>query len=78
MLVLMLFPKAKFACYFRCFMTSCFCILVPYNEKVSWKTIVTRGLLDGWHWVADGDLNAITPRVKVDDAQPMRTIATGL
>ena len=26
--------KAKFACYSRCFLTSYFCIPVPYNEKV--------------------------------------------
>ena len=26
-------PKAKFACYSRCFLTSYFCIPVPYNEK---------------------------------------------
>ena len=26
-------PKAKFVCYFRCFLTSYFCIPVPYNEK---------------------------------------------
>ena len=25
--------KAKFACYSRCFLTSYFCIPVPYNEK---------------------------------------------
>ena len=25
--------KAKFACYSRCFLTSSFCIPVPYNEK---------------------------------------------
>lgn len=45
---------------------------------MSWKIVVTRGLLDGWHWVPDGDLNAITLRVKVEDEQPMRTIAIGL
>ena len=28
-----LFPKAKFACYSRCFLTSYFCVPVPYNEK---------------------------------------------
>ena len=26
-------PKAKFACYSRCFLTSYFCIPVPYNKK---------------------------------------------
>ena len=28
-----LYSKAKFACYFRCFLPSYFCIPVPYNEK---------------------------------------------
>ena len=28
------YSKAKFACYSRCFLTSYFCIPVPYNEKV--------------------------------------------
>ena len=28
-----LYSKAKFACYSGCFLTSYFCILVPYNEK---------------------------------------------
>ena len=27
------YSKAKFVCYFRCFLTSYFCIPVPYNEK---------------------------------------------
>ena len=27
------YSKAKFACYSRCFLTSYFFILVPYNEK---------------------------------------------
>ena len=28
-----LYSNAKFACYFRYLLTSCFCIPVPYNEK---------------------------------------------
>ena len=28
-----LYSKAKFACYSRCFLTSYFCTPVPYNEK---------------------------------------------
>ena len=28
-----LYSKAKFACYSRCFLTSYFCIPVPYTEK---------------------------------------------
>ena len=31
--LLHLCSKAKFACYSRCFLTSYFCISVPYNEK---------------------------------------------
>ena len=27
------YSKAKFACYSKCFLTSYFCIPVPYNEK---------------------------------------------
>ena len=30
---IILYSKAKFACYSRCFLTSYFFILVPYNEK---------------------------------------------
>ena len=32
---LCLYSKAKFACYSRCFLTSYFCIPVPYNERTS-------------------------------------------
>ena len=32
-LCLILYSEAKFACYFRYFLTSYCCILVPYNEK---------------------------------------------
>ena len=28
------YSKAKFACYSRCFLTSYFCIPVPYNKKL--------------------------------------------
>ena len=28
-----LYSRAKFACYSRCFLTSYFCIPIPYNEK---------------------------------------------
>jgi len=33
LLCFILYSKAKFACYSRCFLTSYFCIPVPYNEK---------------------------------------------
>ena len=33
LLSFILYSKAKFACYSRCFLTSYFCIPVPYNEK---------------------------------------------
>ena len=32
-LCFILYSEVKFACYFRYFLTSYFCILVPYNEK---------------------------------------------
>ena len=34
--------KVKFACYFRCFLTSCFCIPVPYNEETSFLGVSSR------------------------------------
>ena len=38
--------KAKFACYSRCFLTSYFCILVPYNEKdIFFWVLVLKGLV---------------------------------
>ena len=41
-----LYFKAKFACYSRCFLTSYFCILVPYNEKDTfWGVLVLEGLV---------------------------------
>src|SRR5574337_689860 len=41
-----LYSKAKFACYSRCFLTSCFCIPVPYNVKghLFW-VLVLEGLV---------------------------------
>ena len=41
-----LYSKARFACYSRCFLTSCFCIPVPYNEKdIFWGVLVLEGLV---------------------------------
>ena len=44
-----LYSKAKFACYSRCFLTSYFCIPVPYNEKdiffVCGGVLVLQGLV---------------------------------
>ena len=41
-----LYFKAKFACYSRCFLTSYFCILVPYNEKdIFFGVLVLEGLV---------------------------------
>ena len=38
--------KAKFACYSRCFLTSYFCISVPYNEKdIFFWVLVLKGLV---------------------------------
>ena len=39
-----LYSKAKFACYSRCFLTSYFCIPVPYNEKDIFWVLVLEGL----------------------------------
>ena len=36
--------KAKFACYSRCFLTSYFCIPVPYNENYIFLVSVLKGL----------------------------------
>ena len=35
--------KAKFACYSGCFLTSYFCIPVPYNEKDIFWMLVLKG-----------------------------------
>ena len=32
-----LYSKAKFACYSRCFLTSYFCIPVPYSGRRQWQ-----------------------------------------
>ena len=41
-----LYSKAKFACYSRCFLTSYFCIPVPYNEKdIFFCILVLKGLV---------------------------------
>ena len=36
--------KAKFACYSRCFLTSYFCILVPYDERYILKKSLFFGV----------------------------------
>ena len=44
--LLHLYCKAKFACYPRCFLTSYFCIPVPYNEKnIFFGMFVLKGLV---------------------------------
>ena len=35
-----LYSKARFACYSRCFLTSYFCIPVPYNEKDTIESVM--------------------------------------
>ena len=41
------YSKAKFACYSRCFLTSYFCNPVPYNEKdIFFCVLVLEGLVD--------------------------------
>ena len=42
-----LYSKAKLACYPRCFLTSYFCIPVPYNEKgIFFGVLVLEDLID--------------------------------
>ena len=44
--LLPLYSKAKFASYPRCFLTSYFCIPVPYNEKdIFFLVLVLKGLI---------------------------------
>ena len=39
-------PKAKFACYSMCFLSSYFCIPVPYSEKdIFFWVLVLKGLV---------------------------------
>ena len=41
-----LYSKAKFVCYSKCFLTSYFCIPVPYNEKdIFFWVLVLKGLV---------------------------------
>ena len=42
-------PKAKFACYSRCFLTSYFCIPVPYNEEDIFFWVLVLKHLVGLH-----------------------------
>ena len=44
-----LYSKAKFACYSRCFLTSYFCIPVPYNEKGHLFWVLVLKCLVGLH-----------------------------
>ena len=40
------YSNAKFACYSRCFLTSYFCIPVPYNEKdIFWGVLILESLV---------------------------------
>ena len=42
---LILYSKVKFVCYFRCFLTSYFCIPVSSNEKDIFWVLVLKGLV---------------------------------
>ena len=44
-----LYGKAKFFCYFRYFLTSYFCIPVPYHEKVIFFGVLVLESLVGLH-----------------------------
>ena len=56
-----LHSKAKFACYSRCFLTSYFCIPVPYNEKDIFFgcLLVLKGLV-GLHKTVQLQLFSVT------------------
>ena len=43
------YSKAKFACYPRCFLTSYFCIPVPYDEKDTFFWVLVLEGLVGLH-----------------------------
>ena len=43
------YAKAKFGCYSRCFLTSYFCIPVPYNEKDIFFGVLVLEALVGPH-----------------------------
>ena len=43
------YSKAKFACYSRCFLTSYFCIPVPYNDKEIFLGVLVLKGLEGLH-----------------------------
>ena len=46
LLCFILYSKAKFTCYSRCFLTSYFCIPVPYNEKdIFFWVLLLKGLV---------------------------------
>ena len=52
--------QAKFACYSRCFLTSYFCIPVPYNEKdIFFWMLVLEGLV-GLHRTVNVSFFSIT------------------
>ena len=44
-----MYSRAKFACYSRCFLTSYFCIPVPYNEKHIFFWVLILEFLVGFH-----------------------------
>ena len=49
-----LYSKAKFAYYSRYFLTSYFCISVPYNEKVE-KEMATHSSILAWRIPGTGE-----------------------
>ena len=49
LLCFILYSKAKFACYSRCFLSSYFCISVPYNEKDIFGGVLVLKYLVGLH-----------------------------
>ena len=49
------YSKAKFAWYPRCFLTSCFCIPVPYNEKdIFWGVSSKKVFIESFNFSVTG------------------------
>ena len=45
-----LYSKVKFACYSSCFLTSYFCILVPYIENIFFPISSNRSFRSSWKY----------------------------
>ena len=54
-----LYSKAKVACYSRYLLTSCFCILVPYNEKRLLSGVLVLEGLVGVHEILSTSASSV-------------------